>query len=31
MAGYINVRDLLSFDKVIMPVKTLEVLETQLG
>jgi large subunit ribosomal protein L4 len=31
MAGYINVRDLLSFDKVIMPVKTLDVLETQLG
>lgn len=31
MAGYINVRDLLSFDKVVMPVKTLEVLETQLG
>jgi large subunit ribosomal protein L4 len=31
MAGYINVRDLLSFDKVVMPVKALEVLETQLG
>jgi large subunit ribosomal protein L4 len=31
MAGYINVRDLLSFDKVVMPVKTLDVLETQLG
>lgn len=31
MAGYINVRDLLSFDKLILPVKALEVLETQLG
>jgi large subunit ribosomal protein L4 len=31
MASYINVRDLLSFDKVVMPVKTLDVLETQLG
>jgi large subunit ribosomal protein L4 len=31
MAGYLNIRDLLSFDKLIMPVKTLEVLETQLG
>jgi large subunit ribosomal protein L4 len=31
MAGYLNIRDLLSFDKLIMPVKTLEILETQLG
>jgi large subunit ribosomal protein L4 len=31
MAGYLNIRDLLSFDKLIMPVKSLEVLETQLG
>jgi large subunit ribosomal protein L4 len=31
MAGYLNIRDLLSFDKLIMPVKTLEVLESQLG
>jgi large subunit ribosomal protein L4 len=31
MAGYLNIRDLLSFDKLVMPVKTLEVLETQLG
>jgi len=31
MAGYLNIRDLLSFDKLVMPVKSLEVLETQLG
>jgi large subunit ribosomal protein L4 len=31
MAGYLNIRDLLSFDKLVMPVKTLEILETQLG
>jgi large subunit ribosomal protein L4 len=31
MAGYLNIRDLLSFEKLVMPVKTLEVLETQLG
>jgi large subunit ribosomal protein L4 len=31
MAGYLNIRDLLSFDKLIMPIKTLEILETQLG
>jgi large subunit ribosomal protein L4 len=31
MVGYLNIRDLLSFDKLILPVKSLEVLETQLG
>jgi large subunit ribosomal protein L4 len=31
MAGYLNIRDLLNFDKLVMPVKSLEVLETQLG
>jgi len=31
LAGYLNIRDLLSFDKLVMPVKTLEILETQLG
>jgi len=31
MAGYLNIRDLLSFDKLVLPVKSLEVLETQLG
>jgi large subunit ribosomal protein L4 len=31
MAGYLNIRDLMSFDKLVMPVKSLEILETQLG
>jgi large subunit ribosomal protein L4 len=31
MAGYLNIRDLMTFDKLVMPVKTLEILETQLG
>jgi large subunit ribosomal protein L4 len=31
MAQYLNIRDLLSFDKVLMPVETLDVLETYLG
>jgi large subunit ribosomal protein L4 len=31
MAQYLDIRDLLSFDKVLMPVETLDVLETYLG
>jgi large subunit ribosomal protein L4 len=31
MANYLNVRDLLGFDKVIMPVAALEVIESYLG
>jgi len=30
-ASYLNVRDLLGYDKVLMPVKTLEVIESYLG
>ncbi|UCH61515.1 MAG: 50S ribosomal protein L4 [Anaerolineales bacterium] len=30
-ANYLNIRDLLSFDKLLMPVKTLEVIESYLG
>ena len=31
MAGYLNVRDLLTFDKVILPVQALDVLVANLG
>ena len=31
MANYLNIRDLLGFDKVIMPVAALEVIESYLG
>jgi large subunit ribosomal protein L4 len=31
LAGYLNVRDLLGFDKVVMPVNVLDVLVAQLG
>jgi len=31
LASYLNVRDLLSFEKVVVPLKTLEVLATHLG
>jgi large subunit ribosomal protein L4 len=31
MAGYLNIRDLLSFDKVIMPVQAIDVLMSNLG
>ena len=31
MANYLNVRDLLGFDKVIMPIAALEVIESYLG
>lgn len=31
LAGYINVRDLLGYDKVILPLKTLDVLVAHLG
>lgn len=30
-ANYLNIRDLLSYDKVVMPVETLEVIESYLG
>ncbi len=31
LAGYLNVRDLLRFEKIILPLKTLDVITTQLG
>ena len=31
MASYLNIRDLLGFDKVIMPLAALEVIESYLG
>ncbi len=31
LAGYLNVRDLLGFDKVVLPLKTLDVLKAHLG
>jgi large subunit ribosomal protein L4 len=31
MANYLNIRDLFSFDKVIMPLAALEVIESYLG
>ena len=31
LAGYLNVRDLLGFDKVVLPLKTLDVLAAHLG
>jgi large subunit ribosomal protein L4 len=31
LAGYLNIRDLLGYDKLIMPLKTLEVLVAHLG
>lgn len=31
LAGYLNVRDLMGYDKVVMPVKALDVLVAQLG
>ena len=31
MAGYLNIRDLMVFDKVIMPVQALDVLAANLG
>jgi len=31
LASYLNIRDLLGFDKVILPVKTLDVLVSHLG
>lgn len=31
LAGYLNIRDLLGYDKVIMPLKTLDVLTAHLG
>jgi large subunit ribosomal protein L4 len=31
LAGYVNIRDLFGYDKLIMPLKTLEVLEAHLG
>ena len=31
LAGYLNIRDLLGFDKIVMPVKTLDVLTAHLG
>ena len=31
LAGYLNIRDLLSYDKLVMPVKTLEALTAHLG
>jgi len=31
LAGYLNIRDLLGYDKVILPLKTLDVLTAHLG
>lgn len=31
LAGYVNIRDLLSFDKVVLPVKTIDALVAHLG
>jgi large subunit ribosomal protein L4 len=31
LAGYLNIRDLLGYDKLILPVKALDALATQLG
>jgi large subunit ribosomal protein L4 len=31
LAGYVNIRDLFGYDKLVMPLKTLEVLEAHLG
>ena len=31
LAGYLNVRDLLGYDKVVLPLKTLDVLTAHLG
>ena len=31
LANYLNIRDLLGFDKLILPLKALEVLKTNLG
>ena len=31
LAGYLNIRDLLGFDKVVMPVQALDVLTANLG
>jgi large subunit ribosomal protein L4 len=31
LAGYLNIRDLLGYDKLVMPVKVLDVLTAHLG
>jgi large subunit ribosomal protein L4 len=31
LASYLNVRDLLSFDKVVLPIKTIDALVAHLG
>ena len=31
LAGYLNIRDLLSYDKLVLPVKALDALTAQLG
>jgi large subunit ribosomal protein L4 len=31
LAGYLNVRDLLGFEKIILPIKTLDLITAQLG
>jgi len=31
LAGYLNIRDLLAFDKVVMPLATLDVIKANLG
>jgi len=31
LAGYVNIRDLLGYDKVVLPLKTLDVLTAHLG
>jgi len=31
LAGYLNIRDLLGYDKIVLPLKTLDVLTTHLG
>ena len=31
LANYLNIRDILSYDKIIMPLKSLDVIETYLG
>ena len=31
LAGYLNIRDLLGYDKLVLPVKALDALEASLG
>ena len=31
LAGYLNIRDLLTFDKVVLPLAALEIIQSNLG